>query len=66
MRVRHAFTGQIYELEESGVVKVTDPTTGDVGLFDSDGEWISGAMRSADFHLVRHVGGARAPDNGFF
>ncbi len=66
MRIRHAFTGHVYELLDDGNVHVTDPATGEDGVFNADGEWVSGAIRVADFHLCRHVGGAHAAAGGPF
>ena len=66
MKFRHAFTGHVYELLEEGRVKVTDPATSAEGIFDANGDWISGEIRTADFHMVRHVGGAHAAAGGMF
>lgn len=66
MKIRHAFTGHVYELLDDGTVRVTDPATGDGGVFTADAEWVSGAIRVADFHLCRHVGGAHADAGGLF
>jgi hypothetical protein len=65
MQVRHAFTGFIYERLALGEVKVIDPRTGDEGVFGADGEWRSGTIRNADFHLIRHVGGLHSGSDGF-
>jgi hypothetical protein len=65
MRVRHAFTGYIYERLGSGEVKVIDPESGAEGVFGADGEWRSGAIRNADFHMIRHVGGLHSDSDSF-
>lgn len=64
--IRHAYTGHLYELLGDGTVQVTDPETGEQGIFDAQGDWLSGTLRTADFHMLRHVGGARAPEGGMF
>ena len=66
MMIRHAFTGQTYELVAPGEVKVTDPETGAEGIFDAQGEWRSGAIRNADFHMLRHIGGHHSEMQGMF
>lgn len=66
MKFRHAFTGRIYELIDDGHVRVTDPDSGAEGIFSADGDWVSGELRDADFHMVRHVGGAQAAGGGLF
>jgi hypothetical protein len=65
MQVRHAFTGYIYERLALGEVKVIDPETGAEGVFGADGEWRSGAIRNADFHLIRHIGGLHSESQSF-
>lgn len=66
MKVRHAFTGHIYELVGDGEVKVTDPETGAEGIFDAQGEWRAGSIRNADFHMLRHIGGPHSEMQGMF
>jgi hypothetical protein len=65
IRVRHAFTGYIYERVALGEVRVFDPETDAEGVFGADGEWRSGSIRNADFHLIRHVGGLHSESDSF-
>ena len=37
MRIRHAYSGFIYESMDDGNVSVEDPKTGDAGVFTRDG-----------------------------
>lgn len=60
MKIRHAFTGHIYELTDDGHVKVVDPSTSAEGIFDARGNWKSGELRHADFHMCGAVGGRKA------
>ena len=60
MRLRHAYTGYIYENAEDGLVKVEDPKTGRSGLFTPDGVWKSGDLKQGDHHLIGHIGGKTA------
>ena len=60
MRIRHAFTGQVYELVADGRVRVTDPATGEEGVFDALGRWQEGALRHADLHMCGAVAGPKA------
>ena len=60
MRVRHAYSGFVYESMDDGNVSVTDPKTGDSGIFTPDAVWISGSLKYGDHHLIGHVGGKTA------
>tara|TARA_B100000686_G_C16369324_1_gene751749 strand:+ start:345 stop:569 length:225 start_codon:yes stop_codon:yes gene_type:complete len=60
MRIKHAYTGLVYETTEDGNVTVTDPESGKSGLFTPDREWISGDIKTGDWHLIGHVGGKTA------
>ena len=60
MKIRHAFTGWVYELVDGGLVKVTDPATGREGLFDARGRWQEGALTDCDIHMCGAVGGRKA------
>ncbi|MBP1823328.1 hypothetical protein [Mycobacterium sp. OAE908] len=62
MRIRHAFTGYVYEDMGNGLVKVTDPATGNDGMFDTEGTWQSGELTYADCHMCRAVGGPKGAD----
>lgn len=60
MRVRHAYSGFIYETMDDGNVSVSDPKTGKSGVFTKDAVWISGDLKYGDHHLIGHVGGKTA------
>ncbi|MEO2183945.1 MAG: transposase [bacterium] len=60
MRIRHAYSGFIYESMDDGNVSVKDPKTGDAGVFTRDAVWISGSLKSGDHHMIGHVGGKTA------
>ena len=60
MRVRHAYSGFIYESNDDGTVGVSDPKTGHAGVFTRDAVWISGDLKYGDHHLIGHVGGKTA------
>jgi len=53
---RHALTGNIYERESEGRVRVTTPK-GVTGVFDEFGHWIEGDLHHADLQLCNWVGG---------
>ena len=51
----HPFSKALYEQDGSGNIMVTD---GDrVGIFGTDGHWISGELRECDPQLCGWVGG---------
>ncbi|MGH9010324.1 MAG: transposase, partial [Acidimicrobiia bacterium] len=52
----HPLTRHIYRLTEDGLVEVEDPADGRRGIFDHDGNWRSGELRSADPHMAGWVG----------
>ncbi len=60
MRVRHAYSGFIYESMDDGNVSVKNPKTGDAGIFNRDAVWSSGSLKYGDHHLSGHVGGKTA------
>lgn len=65
MRIRHAFTGLIYETQEDGNVRVEDPKSGKVGVYTPMATYVSGDVLSVDHHLCGHVGGRTAAGGGF-
>ncbi len=65
MKVRHAFTGYVYEDLGDGLVRVTDPDTGAEGVFTTDATWQSGALTYADYHMCRAVAGPKAAVQAF-
>ena len=60
MRVRHAFTGYIYEQQDDGNVKVTDPASGRQAVHAPNAARLSGDVLAVDHHLCGHVGGRTA------
>ena len=48
-------TGGIYELQEDGLIKVTE--NGMEGLFQFNGQYVSGELMHADMHLLGWLGG---------
>ena len=60
MRIRHAYSGFIYESMDDGNVSVKDPKTGNDGVFTRDAVWISGSLKYGDHHMIGHVGGKTA------
>ena len=56
--LRHPFTRALYEQDGKGNIKVTT-TDGRVGLFRSDGTWISGEVFEADPQLCGWIGGPK-------
>ena len=53
--MKHALTGGIYELQDDGLIKVTED--GKVGIFAPNGAYQSGELRHADLHLLGWLGG---------
>ena len=51
----HPFTRALYEQDGTGNIRVTD--RGRVGIFSTDGRWISGELRECDPQLCGWVGG---------
>ena len=51
----HPFTRALYERHGDGEIKVTDGER--VGVFTSDGRWISGELRECDPQLCNWVAG---------
>lgn len=54
--VVHPLTRQVYRLTDEGLVEVSDPATGESGLFDHHGVWQSGRIRHADIQIAGWVG----------
>jgi len=55
--IRHPLSGALYDLEASGVVRVTR-RDGKTGLFRADGSYISGELHFADPQLCGWIGGS--------
>jgi len=56
--LKHALTGGVYELQEDGLIKVTE--NNQVGYFFADGQYDSGELKHADLHLLGWLGGKQA------
>lgn len=56
-REPHPFSGFDYEGVRDGVVRVTNPSSGQSGLFTWDGVWLEGELTHADPHFLRFIGG---------
>jgi hypothetical protein len=54
--MKHPLSGFTYELTEEGLVQVSDPKTGHIGVFDSTGRWFSGEIKDADPQILGWVG----------
>ncbi len=53
-QIRHPLSGAVYELDDDGNVMVTK---GDlVGVYDSEGLWLEGAVQTVDPELCRWIG----------
>jgi hypothetical protein len=65
MKVRHAFSGYVYEDIGDGLVKVVDPEKGVEGVFDAEANWQSGDLNYADYHMCRALGGPKAAVQSF-
>ena len=53
--ILHPFTKALYEQDGHGHIRVTDK--GRVGIFGTDGHWISGDLKECDPQLCGWVGG---------
>jgi len=53
--LKHALTGGVYELQDNGLIKVTE--NGREGFFHPDGRYESGELTHADLHLLGWLGG---------
>ena len=55
--MRHPVTGEEFELQDDGTIKVTDAVKGISGIFDLSGKHISGDLLFADPQMINWVGG---------
>ncbi len=58
--MKHPLTGLTYEVDASGLVRVSDPDTGRYGLFTSDAVWVEGEIRDVDLQVIGWMG--RTPE----
>lgn len=56
--LKHALTGGIYELQEDGLIKVTED--GKEGIFSADGAYLVGDLKHADLHMLVWLGGKQS------
>ena len=58
--MKHPITGFSYEVDASGLVRVSDPESDHYGLFTSDAVWVEGEIRDVDLQVVGWIG--RTPE----
>ncbi len=58
----HPFNKALYEQDGTGNIRVTD-SSGRVGIFGTDGHWISGVLRECDPQLCGWVGGPQVANH---
>ena len=58
----HPFNKALYEQDGTGNIRVTD-RGGRVGIFGTDGHWISGELRECDPQLCGWVGGPQVANH---
>ena len=58
---RHPLSGAIYDVDDQGLVHVTQD--GRTGVFTSEGDWLSGDLTHADAHLCGWLAGRQLPAN---
>ena len=59
----HAVTKDVYALREDGLVEVTSSTTGEKGIFTSDGEYVEGDLEFAEMVMCQFVGRSYPADS---
>jgi hypothetical protein len=57
---KHPISGYIYSVNVNGLVKVEDPATGRIGIFDDNGVWQDGEVLDIDLQATGWVG--RTPE----
>ncbi len=57
---KHPISGFTYTVNEVGLVRVEDPTTGRYGVFDDNGIWFEGEIVDVDLQAAGWVG--RTPE----
>jgi NAD(P)-dependent dehydrogenase (short-subunit alcohol dehydrogenase family) len=62
VKLRHPLSGALYRLRDDGLVEVAQGEA--TGVFHADGRWHAGALREADPHFLRWVGGPGAAVSG--
>jgi len=58
--MKHPITGLMYEVDATGLVRVSDPDAARYGLFTSDAVWVEGEIRDVDLQVVGWMG--RTPE----
>ena len=56
--IKHPHTGDLYELEGSGRVRVSK-SDGRVGFYDPEGRWLAGDIFDVDMHLTGWIASPR-------
>ncbi len=56
---RHPLSGAIYEVRDDGLVSVDQD--GVIGVFTSEGDWVSGALHHVDPQLCGWLAGPQVP-----
>ena len=51
--LKHPLSGAVYDLTEDGMIKV--PSEESWGLFDREGVWISGELRTSDPQMCNWI-----------
>jgi hypothetical protein len=59
----HAVTKDVYTLREDGLVEVASATTGEKGVFTSEGEYVEGELEFAEMVMCQFVGRSYPMDN---
>lgn len=59
----HAATKDVYTLREDGLVEVRSPSTGETGVFTSEGEYVEGDLEYAEIVMCQFVGRSYPLDN---
>lgn len=55
-KVTDPISKQVYSLADNGLVHVLDPNTEQTGLFEANGQWVSGELRYANRQLLGWIG----------
>ena len=58
--MKHPITGFSYEVDTTGLVRVSDPESDRYGVFTSDAVWVEGEIRDVDLQVVGWIG--RTPE----
>jgi hypothetical protein len=59
----HAVSKDVYTLREDGLVEVRSASTGETGLFTSEGEYVEGDLEFAEMVMCQFVGRSYPADH---